>query len=259
MTSDDHLPRLPSEFQGAFELAKAKADLKYATRFDACPNRGHFDLAPLDRLVRIQEEFFAYCTQARNACRTGHWSLAELGHAVYAAWPHIFDSYSDRELGASPEETRRLRTATWRTITDDRRWKQHLTELVAFGDVRAVAESTAVLDAEAATDPSAEASGKAGPTTCTDLVDGDLVTAAQCGRVAIVDDFLVQCNLESGLEVELVRKHISLAAGHKYPRQFQYWQACDPRATAADNQNFGRIVRMTPADFVKALRDTRVI
>jgi len=89
--------------------------------------------------------------------------------------------------------------------------------------------------------------------------NGDLVPAAEVGRAALVDDFLVTCNRESGLEVELVRKHISLAVGHKYPRQFQYWQSCDPRTTAADNRNFGRILRMTPTEFVKVLREKRAI
>ena len=491
MTSDDHLPRLPSEFQGAFELAKAKADLKYATRADAFPHHPQFAESPLHRVIRIQEEFFAYCTQARNACRAGTWTVAEASHAIYAAWPFICDSYIDRELGASADEARKLRTATWRTVTDDLRWKKHLSELVSIAEDASRCNPTSALHSETATDATREApasqheatpgresgnkpsrpggdaaqeiaegavgakpnlpadawarielvkigagkklsrelvqvrnerlrrestekfvqgtddavlfqtelafayadfikegffaeveewqktgidraklppmlntiirtqvlsvlpmwadsggnaeyrdwvietaykvvkaSGRytrllqeiasgstakesdpvrdryplksTGPKADTrpsaesqdpsmeesaqpaaaeppvidssnapksstssshasPLSDGDLVTAAESGRAAIVDDFLVRCNLEPGLEVELVRKHISLAFGHKYPRQFQYWQACDPRATAADNQNFGRILRMTPAEFVKALRVKRVL
>jgi hypothetical protein len=123
--------------------------------------------------------------------------------------------------------------------------------------------------AEAATSPSPVTSsmsddtadrGNSIPSPPTAEADGQLLGSLPgCERAVLVDDFLGRCNREAGLEVELVRKHISLAVGHKYPRQFQYWQASDPRATAADNRNFGRILRMTPAEFVKVLREKRAI
>jgi hypothetical protein len=71
VTSDDRLPQLPSEFQGAFELAKAKADLKYAARADAFPHHPQFAEPALHRITRIQEEFFDYCDTGSKRVPSG--------------------------------------------------------------------------------------------------------------------------------------------------------------------------------------------
>jgi hypothetical protein len=94
--------------------------------------------------VLIQKVFFAYCTQARNACRERVWTLAQVGPAVDAAWLWIFDSYFSRERGAVSETQKSaMRAAFWNTVADDQRWKQHLTELAALADRAVLASSLA--------------------------------------------------------------------------------------------------------------------
>jgi len=73
-------------------------------------------------------------------------------------------------------------------------------------------------------------------------------------RSALVEDFLLRCNQEPDLPEKLLKKHIWSAVGHSGPRQFQYWQASDDKATAEDQRNFGRILAMPPADFVALLK-----
>ena len=276
MTSDDHLPRLPSEFQDAFELAKAKANLTYATRADAFPHHPQFAEPTLHRLIRIQEEFFAYCTQARSACRAGMWTVAEVSRAVDAAWQVIFDSSFDRELGGSSEEARRLRAATWRTVEDDRRWRQHLSELVTLAESHSTGGSPpqphpdtaqGILPGNEQRTSEARPGGHRNkefssytPDLATQIttIDGQAQPPA-IGWKAIVDGFLYRCNLEPGLTEEIIREHIWRSIGHKKPRQFQYWQANDARATKADKRNFPRIVQLEPAEFVKLLRKKDLI
>jgi hypothetical protein len=78
-------------------------------------------------------------------------------------------------------------------------------------------------------------------------------------RAAMVDDFLLRCNQEPGLPERLFKKHIWASAGHKSPRQFQYWQAGDAAATAEDEKNFGRILAMSPSAFIAQLKRSNLI
>jgi hypothetical protein len=78
-------------------------------------------------------------------------------------------------------------------------------------------------------------------------------------RSAIVDAFLLRCNQEPDLTERVIRTHIWRAVGHRKPRQFQYWQAGNVKATAEDDRNFRRILEMNPADFVTLLRQKRLI
>jgi hypothetical protein len=55
------------------------------------------------------------------------------------------------------------------------------------------------------------------------------------------------------------RRHVWLAVGHTAARQFQFWQASDPKATAQDDQNFRRILAMSPADFEALLKKKGII
>ena len=74
---------------------------------------------------------------------------------------------------------------------------------------------------------------------------------------AAVDAFILKCKLEISLKVN--RKHIWLAVGHTTARQFQFWQASDPKATMQDAQNFRRILAMNPTDFETLLKKKRII
>jgi len=74
-------------------------------------------------------------------------------------------------------------------------------------------------------------------------------------RRAQVDHFLLKCNQEEGLKEQLIRKHIWRGAGHKKPRQFQYWQAGSEKASNEDDRNFCRILAMKPAAFMALLKD----
>jgi hypothetical protein len=75
-------------------------------------------------------------------------------------------------------------------------------------------------------------------------------TGPETDRRKMVDDFLIQCNEESSAGSKVTRKHIWLVVGHKYARQFQYWQKGSSNATEEDDRNFRRILGMAPAEFV---------
>jgi hypothetical protein len=70
---------------------------------------------------------------------------------------------------------------------------------------------------------------------------------------AIVDAFLSKCR-QYAQPRGINRTHIWKSVGHKSARQFQYWQAGDPKATAQDDQNFRRILALSPADFIAQLK-----
>ena len=53
-------------------------------------------------------------------------------------------------------------------------------------------------------------------------------------RRSQVDAFLEECNRVNDSPGEILRKHISLAGGHKTPRQFQRWQSSSDKAPAED-------------------------
>jgi hypothetical protein len=84
-------------------------------------------------------------------------------------------------------------------------------------------------------------------------------------RRAMVAAFLSACNAflesrNSPKPSKITETHIWKMAGHKWPRQFQYWKAGTDRqpgqtrgATGADDRNFRRILSMQPAKFVNEL------
>jgi hypothetical protein len=76
-------------------------------------------------------------------------------------------------------------------------------------------------------------------------------------RPALIDAFILKCRKETSLKA--TRTQIWRAVGHKTPRQFQYWQASDPKATAQDDQNFRRILAMEPTDFVELLKKLGIV
>ena len=129
-----HLPELPPKFQNAFEAAKAKAELAYATRAERLPH--HSDVfESIQRIKRPQDVFFAYCTEARNACRAGSMTVAQVRKATDAALPFICDFYFVRDHENCSDEAKSMfRVHFTRGITDDPQWKQHLTELVVLAD-----------------------------------------------------------------------------------------------------------------------------
>jgi hypothetical protein len=160
------LPELPSRFQNAFEAAKAKAELVYATRADKFPHHPQLADSPLHGLLLIQKVFFEFCKQARDAGREGQLSLAQASKAVDGAWPILCDYYFERERGQCSEEERsRFRVALWRTVTDDQQWKQHLSDLVALSEVAATTSpGTRAAAAQAGDKPIQRVAGEAMPT-----------------------------------------------------------------------------------------------
>ena len=72
-----------------------------------------------------------------------------------------------------------------------------------------------------------------------------------------VNSFLERCNRDYQGPGKLLRTHIWTLARHKTARQFQRWQKCDEKATVADHQAFGRILEMTPQDFIEAITRRR--
>jgi len=76
---------------------------------------------------------------------------------------------------------------------------------------------------------------------------GRPIDAAMSRREA-VDAFILKCQQETSRKV--TRRHIWSLAGHQGPRQFQFWQALDPKATRQDDKNFRRLLKMNPQAFV---------
>jgi hypothetical protein len=78
-----------------------------------------------------------------------------------------------------------------------------------------------------------------------------------CDRSSEVKAFLSVCNLVS--ETRIHKRHIWLSIGHQTPRQFEYWQSCNEKATKADSENFSRVLKSGPAAFLETLRLKRLI
>jgi hypothetical protein len=76
-------------------------------------------------------------------------------------------------------------------------------------------------------------------------------------RRAAVDVFIQKCRQETSLNA--TRTHIWRAVGHRSPRQFQFWQASGPKATAQDDRNFRRILAMKSTEFVALLKTKGII
>lgn len=76
-------------------------------------------------------------------------------------------------------------------------------------------------------------------------------------REAAVKMFLHACNSVS--QDPIVQKHIWRAVHHRSPRQFQYWKAGDSHATKADDENFRRILSMTPSAFIEFLKSKKLL
>jgi hypothetical protein len=135
MWATNRLSELPEKLQNAFEAAKARAKSEYATRAQRFPSNPQFADSPFHLPVLIHTVFLEFCAQARLACRDRHWTPTRVGRATDAMWPLICDFYLVRERGAcSDEQKSRVRTVYWHTVTDDQRWKEHLSELAAMAE-----------------------------------------------------------------------------------------------------------------------------
>jgi hypothetical protein len=158
-----NLPELPQKYHDAFESARAKAELGYATRADKFPHNRHLTDNSFFAIAMIQTVFFEYCTQVREACRNGKLSLAQVSNAVDAAWPAICDHYVERERGAgSDEERSKIRVSFWKLASDEPQWKRHLSEVDTLaGAAPTVAPSPAPTASTPGSEPTPANSGHA--------------------------------------------------------------------------------------------------
>jgi hypothetical protein len=136
-----NLPELPPKFQNAFEAAKANAEVEQANLARRFPN-------PLLHRINgqklIQDVFFAYCTQARAACRAGNMTVAQVRQATETALPLICDFYFVREQGDRSDEAKStFRVSLTQVVTDDPQWRQHLSELAALAEGASSASAVA--------------------------------------------------------------------------------------------------------------------
>ena len=133
-------PDLPPRFQNAFEAAKAEAELAFATFPERLLPNLSIVGAATNRLKLVTGVFFAYCTQARNACQEGDWTVRQASEAIDAAWISTFDSYFGREYPATSRDVKSgHRLQVWQSVKLDSRWRQHLTELAALAEDSAAA------------------------------------------------------------------------------------------------------------------------
>jgi hypothetical protein len=84
-------------------------------------------------------------------------------------------------------------------------------------------------------------------------------TEAVADRSAAVDAFLDRCNRESNLQIVLNRTHFWRAAKHKHPRQFQYWQSHNSKATKGNEREFADLLRMGTDEFTARLKKLLII
>ncbi len=83
-------------------------------------------------------------------------------------------------------------------------------------------------------------------------------TRDAANRRAAVDAFLRKCN-ERKMRGRATRRHIWQAVGHTTARQFEYWQASDPKASRRSDEDFRRILGMDPAKFESLLEKKLII
>jgi hypothetical protein len=126
------LPELPPKFQHAFEAAKANAELVQAKLARRIP---HPALSGISRLKLIQDVFFAYCAQARAACRAGELTLTQMRQVTETALPVICDLYFIRDYGTGSDDARStFRVQFTRVVADDPQWRQHLSEVAELAE-----------------------------------------------------------------------------------------------------------------------------
>jgi len=126
------LPELPLKFQNAFEAAKANAELEQAKLARSSLHPALFELS---RLKLIQDVFFAYCAQARAACRAGTITVAQSRQAAEAALPVISDLYFVRDHGTHSDDARlAFRGHFTQGVTNDPRWQQHQSDLAELAE-----------------------------------------------------------------------------------------------------------------------------
>ncbi|MGI8991528.1 MAG: hypothetical protein ACR2I2_18340 [Bryobacteraceae bacterium] len=125
-------PELPQPFQDEFEAARAQAELDFSDRGKQVPENPSYARLGVHGFALVQNVFFAYCSEARKACRHGHWTVSETRRASEAASTAICDYYFVREHGetVSEESKSKFRTGFTRILDDDERWKVHRAELI---------------------------------------------------------------------------------------------------------------------------------
>jgi hypothetical protein len=88
-------------------------------------------------------------------------------------------------------------------------------------------------------------------------VNGALETSPE--RRTAIAEFLKRCNDLPDLPRKITRTDIRKSVKHRSSRQLEYWQAVDPKATREDDQNFRRILRMEPAQFIERLKNLQIL
>src|SRR5262245_14479619 len=82
------LPALPEPYQSQHEAARHKARVLYASRYESLSPQ----YAGLHRPLLFLNDFFGYCTAARNACKARAWTLDQvrlaIDEALSAYGPH---------------------------------------------------------------------------------------------------------------------------------------------------------------------------
>jgi hypothetical protein len=194
------------------------------------PHHPNLAELPLHNLKRIQDVFFTYCAQARNASRERHWTVAQLRQRTDAAWPVICDLYFVREHGASSEQAKlAFRHAMWRTVADDPQWRQHLSELKGLAD--GVSMPTGGSEALPGQEPT--------------LIVPDTGNVTSTDRRALVDAYIEEVLREKGSQI--TRTDIWKSAGYKTRTEFERWERNDQnRPNKAAHENFTRILFEKP-------------
>jgi hypothetical protein len=123
------LPELPGKFQSAFLVSRTAAEQDYSGRVDKFPHNPRFAEFFAHLPLLIQKVFFAYCAQARESCRAGFWTPAQMQESIDAAWAPICQFFASRENPEwSDAQTEAFGKKLWPSMTLDQQWRQHLSE-----------------------------------------------------------------------------------------------------------------------------------
>jgi hypothetical protein len=248
----DNLPLLPRAFEDAFEAEKANAELAYLDRILAELIDDRRAAAKQQNLLRAV--FFAYCAQARGACRQGIWTVAEARRASDAALPAIIDYYFeqyfrrdfernlDRRLSDDEERDRRSLMPTM--VKTSPQWKQHRLQLKSLAEGPSVASP--VPSGGNGENPSAS-NAENGPRA--DVVATVANRRHGTDRRAAVDAYIAEVCVSTGKRIS--RADIWRKAGDKTRTEFERWESYfyerrGGKLNTSADRRFTRLLREKP-------------
>ena len=228
----------PQEFLRPVVAAQARAEREFR---EAVRELGARAVRPaaMDYMTTVT---LVFAHQTREAVRAGTLPEAEMGWMVEEGLRQVaVHAYRDFDLRRQWSAWESFYEFTQTHVRWSDGWLAHLDEAASVSERSPNATGIEGPSDESSEEPGTEA-----------RIEEEREESRD--RRSQVDAFLEECNRVNDSPGEILRKHISLAGGHKTPRQFQRWQSSSDKAPAEDARNFGRLLSMNPPDFVELLK-----